>query len=356
MLRKSFCFLITLFFVPFVCAQPVDDIPFLFDDDDHYSTKDTVQPTIPAPIKPAPKPSQPVKPASKPIKFTPQNNQPNIGSNAKPLDTLELLPPPAPSVPIDLTSTEEQPISSKPTKPINRRTQGIDILPNSLENTTIPDYGSTTGEIGALQDVRGFDLEGFYLGMSREEALALIQENGYKIISSKEAVSKFRTSQYESQCKSRGIHAPEKIRACIAKISKLNNTTYLSTLKATRPRTRESIEFSFTSPATENRVWKIHYENKGDNSLNFTRANTRKKLDRQEAFLNALFDKFGTPDDQKKYIWGSEDDAFMQAGMYGSNYDAYITLTDTELEDEDLWQAREWLDEAKPFEHFGFED
>ena len=118
----------------------------------------------------------------------------------------------------------------------------------------------------------------------------------------------------------------------------------------------ESIEFSFTSPATDNRVWKIHYENKGDNSLNFTRANTRKKLDRQEAFLNALFDKFGPPDNSKEYIWGYEDDAFMRAGMYGSNYDAYITLTDADLEYEDSLQAKEWLDEAKPFEHFGFED
>ena len=212
------------------------------------------------------------------------------------------------------------------------------------------------GEIGALQDARGFELDGFYLGMSQEEVMALIRESGYKIVSSKKAISKFRTGYYESLCKNKGIIAPEKIRACISKMSQLNGTTYLSTLKVVLPRSRESIEFSFSSPATDNRVWKIHYENKGDNSLNFTRANTRKKLDRQEAFLNALFDKYGTPDDPKNYIWGSQDDAFMRAGMYGSNYDAFITLTDTELSDDDLLDATDWLEETKPFEHFVFED
>ena len=55
-------------------------------------------------------------------------------------------------------------------------------------------------------------------------------------------------------------------------------------------------------------------------------------------------------------IWGSQDDSFMQVGMYGSNYDAYIVLTDLLLSDDDYFEAQDWLEENKPFEHFGFED
>ncbi len=339
MLYKGFCFVATLLFVPCVWAQ-VDEIPFLFADETYTA----------APKDITSKQKATTQNASKPIKFSKSNpDQPNLGSNASgPLNVLEVLPPPAPSLKIDLTDTDIQPV--QPQKPVNTRTQGIGISVNSEWNTDM------TGGIADFPDVRTFELEGFYLGMSPEEVLALAHENNYKVIASKDAVSKFRTGYYESLCKSYGIRAPEKIRACISKISNANRTSYLSSLKIARPKTREFIEFNFSSPATDNRVWNIHYENKGDNSLNFTQANTQRKINRQEAFLNAVFNKFGTPNDPKNYIWGSQNDAFMKVGMYGSNYDAFITLTDTALSDDDFLQAQDWLDENKPFEHFGFED
>ena len=343
MFYKVLCFGATLLFISCACAQGVDDIPFLFDEDD--------RPPVQAPIQPKVEPVIATTAPSKPIKFNkPQSDVPNIGTKAEPLTKLTVTTPPLPEVSIDLTDPQPQP--QKPVKPVNTRTQGIDILGNSSWNEVAP----SAGGIGYLSDVRGFELEGFYLGMSPEEVLALAHENNYKIVSSKDAISKFRTSYYEDICKKSGARAPEKIRECIAKISRLNDTSYLSTLKIARPKTREYIEFNFSSPATNNRVWRIHYENKGDNSLNFTAANTQKKLDRQEAFFNAVFNKFGYPDDVKNYVWGSENDAYMKVGMYGSNYDAFITLTDAELESEDFTQAHDWLDETKPFEHFGFED
>ena len=186
--------------------------------------------------------------------------------------------------------------------------------------------------------------------------MQLANENRYKITSSKKAISKFRTSYYESLCKSRKIYLPADIRACINQMSQQNDTTYLSELKIARPQTREYMEFYFTSPATDNRLWKIVYQNKGDNSLNFGKANTKKKLDRKEAFLNAVYNKFGHPNNPEKFIWGNEQDAYMQIGIYGSNYDAHITLTDTLLSDDDYFEAEDWLQENKPFERFGFED
>ncbi len=345
-IRFALCFLIACMHAYLVHAQVVD-IPLFGDEDD--ATEEVSQPK--PVLKKVSTPSTNTS-ASKPIKLGNKNREkPNIGSNAEPITQLEMVPPPLPSLTIDLASKQQQPIQHK--VPVNMRTQAIDIQGSPLWNVSVNEnlYSSSR-----FSDVRGFELEGFYLGMTPEEVLALAQENNYKIISSKDTISKFRTAQYETFCKSRGIHVPEKIRACISKISRSNDTSYLSNLKIARPKTRDFIEFSFTSPATNNRLWRINYLNKGDNSLNFMAVNLQRKRDRQEAFLKALFNKYNTPDDPKNYIWGQENDAYMKAGMYGSNYDAFITLVDAELENDDLLEAKEWYEEAKPFEHFGFED
>ena len=235
-----------LFFAPWVKAQGTVDIPFVFDEDDHFPVQTPSKPPTP---KTPTKPASPKQPPSKPIKFNqPNPEQPNIGSNAtEPLKVLEILPPPAPSVTIDLTDSKPQPVQPvKPAKPVNTRVQAIDIQKNTLWKNTTPGAVLAPAISDFTQDVRGFELEGFYLGMSIEEVLALVRENGYQVVSSKDTISKFRTSYYEGLCKNKGIRIPEKIRACISKMSKLNGTTYLSTMKVARPRTREYIEFSFT--------------------------------------------------------------------------------------------------------------
>ena len=66
--------------------------------------------------------------------------------------------------------------------------------------------------------------------------------------------------------------------------------------------TRESFQILFSSPATGNEVYQIIYHNNGDNSLNFTRPNLAKKLNRKEAFVNAVLNLYGNPDDSEKWI------------------------------------------------------
>lgn len=347
--QRIVCLLFVLTTAYTVSAQAVDDIPLFFEEEDHY----TPAPAITKP-KPVVKPVQ-TQPVSKPISLTPNKNQPNIGRNAQPLTQVGMLPPPAPNILVNLPQANQNiPQQTKPAKPINTRIQAINLPSNKNIANNISFQPS--GDIGQIEDVRGFELEGFYLGMTTDEVIQLANENRYKITSSKKAISKFRTSYYESLCKSRKIYLPADIRTCINQMSQQNDTTYLSELKISRPKTHEYMEFYFTSPATDNRLWKIVYQNKGDNSLNFTRANTQKKLNRKEAFLNAVYNKFGHPNNAEKFIWGNERDAYMQIGIYGSNYDAHITLVDVLLSDDDYFEAEDWLHENKPFERFGFED
>ena len=339
-IQKIFCFLWIAGSVQISWAGTID-IPLFVGED---TPSATVQPVA---KKETPQTTQ--KTPSKPIKLN-SAKTPNIGLNAKPLTQIGLVPPPFPDVVVDLNENKHPTTPLPPQIPTNTRVQTINIRPISDNSGPAPVSTDTGG------DVRGFELNGFYLGMTPQDVIQVAQEQNCKITTSKESISQFRTGYYESICRSRNIYLPEEIRRCIRALSQQNDTTYLSKLKIVFPRSNETMEFDFSSPATDNRVWKIYYQNKGDNSLNFTQANVQKKLDRRQAFLNALYNKFGYPDNGEKLIWGSESDAFMQAGIYGSNYDAYIKLTDTALSDEDYFEAKDWLDENKPFEHFGFED
>ena len=342
--QRIFCLFLILTTACSGLAQVVDDaaIPlFMLEDETEQDiVEETVQKTN--------------IPPSQPIMFDSKN--PKIGRDAAPLTQVTLAPEPAPEIIVKLPQLDKKKIQkSLPKKTENTRLEAIqlstDITPSSL-NPSI----ASNRNIGQTSDVRGFELEGMYLGMTPDEIIQLANENNYKIVSSKNTISKFRAGYYESLCKSRKIYLPADIRACINQMSQQNNTTYLSELKISRPKTHEYMEFYFTSPATDNRLWKIIYQNKGDNSLNFTRANTQKKIERRDAFLNAVYNKFGHPDNVEKLLWGNENDAFMQIGIYGSNYDAYITLTDVLLSDDDYFEAEDWLQENKPFERFGFED
>ena len=122
----------------------------------------------------------------------------------------------------------------------------------------------------------------------------------------------------------------------------------------TKKSTHESFQFLLTSPATDNEVYQITYYNRGDSSLNFTRQNLAKKLNRKEAFFNAVFEMYGYPDDKEELIWGSKNDAYMQVSMGGSAYDASIKLVDVELSDEDYFEASNWKADQEPIYHFGF--
>ncbi len=354
--QKYVCLLIVLFGVSTAYAQAVDDIPLFFDEEEEKPVvipkKTTPKPVV-AQTKPVVPKTQPA-PTVKPISFSKNPTTPNIGRNAEPLKQVGLLPPPAPELVFGISQSAPVLPQNLPQKVVNNRTESINLQLSPQISNNVP-YSSSHG-LNSVADVRGFELEGFYLGMTPDEVVQLARENGYKVLSSKKGISKFRAGYYESICKSKKIYLPADIRACIDNLSQQNDTTYLSELKISRPKTRDYMEFYFTSPSTDNRLWKIFYQNKGDNSLNFTRINTQKKLDRKEAFLNAVYNKFGHPDNGEKLIWGSENDAYMQIGIYGSDYDAHIILTDVLLSDEDYFEAEDWLQENKPFVRFGFED
>ncbi len=339
-----------MFFYPQLTLAQDVDIPEFMDEDEPEIYEEEAAPQQSVPTQTTSATTFTVGQAT--ITQKPQEKNPNLGRNETPLERLVYSHSPLPELSIDLTKKEPEsvpqvkqwdPISLTPTLE-----QEMPALTDMVDETVL--IKGTTNSL----DARDYELEGFALGMTPLDVGKIALKNGYKITKSQKEFPLFLTTRYEQECRLEGLYLPADIRACIRQKGKENDTIFLKTMTITKPGNKESYVFEFTSPATENRAWRITYSNKGDNSLNFTQINTSKKLSRRDQFFQAVFNKFGYPSDSTNFIWGAKDDAFMQVSMYGSNYDAKITLTDTLLSDEDYFAAKEWIDEQPSLEKFDF--
>ena len=285
------------------------------------------------------------------------STEPNIGRKGIPLDEVVLTPPPLPKVAIDLREQPkipepvEEPLPQQQPEPVvNTRQDKINLPPPDQPEEVPP----APVNLANLHDVHTFDVEGFYLGMSPKAVFQMAREKGYRLGKVKKKLPLFQTSHYESLCREQGVYVPAQLRDCIRAYGQRNNQDYIEEIVLTKAETHESFHFKLTSLATGNEVYQIIYLNKGDNSLNFMPSNLAKKLSRKEAFFNAIFDKFGYPDDSKELIWGSKGHAYMQVSMTGSAYNALIKLEDVALSNEDYFAAADWKAEQKSSHHFGF--
>lgn len=319
------------------------------------------------------------------------DTKPNLGRDAKPLDSIVLTPSqlPAVRIPLDNTPEAEQPRTVSQSRPLPERKQGLKTPlrqtpiqveplkinadkneemaqalqeqinktsaqkakptpkkeirqepPVSSENKTMTPK-SLENLFGKTHDVRTFDIGGFALGMTPDEVSETAQDMGYRITKIERGIPLFRTSFYEQNCRDAKIHRPNEIKTCIINQALNDEVYYVSSMTLQKKATREYIQILFSSNATDNLSYKIFYENKGDNSLNFTRKNLAKKLRRKEAFWNLMFETYGLPDDSEKLIWGEPQKAYMQATMQGSNYNAYIVMEDKEIQDKDYFDAED---------------
>ena len=320
-------------------AQFIDDIP-LFEETT----------TTPAPAERTEKKEAPTSLVMAP-KVEEKKPEPNIGRKAIPLDKVVLTPDPLPEVSINLLNKVPVVVEPpQPQYPVNTRQEGIYIPPMGKTDVS----PAQPSNFANVHDVRQFDVEGFYLGMPPKAVLQMAKQKKYFISKVKKALPLFQTSHYDALCRQSGIRAPEMIRACIRQYAQKNNQDYVEEIVLTKKPTKETFRFLFTSPATGNEAYHITYRNQGDNSLNFMQTNLVKKLNRKEAFFNAVFNMYGYPDDNKELIWGAKEDAYMQVSMSGSNYDATIKLIDMQLSNEDYFAAADWKADQVSLHHFGF--
>ena len=162
------------------------------------------------------------------------------------------------------------------------------------------------------------------------EVLDAIQSNGYRVTRVENGIPLHRSSLYAHRCRADQIHRPDLLQSCIIEQAINDGVYYVSSLTLEKPDTAEKMQILFSSPATDNVVYKVYYENEGDNSLGFTRKNLARKLRRRDAFWRLVYETYGQPDDRDRMIWGNPNKAYLKAAMQGSNYNAYLILEDRE--------------------------
>jgi hypothetical protein len=205
---------------------------------------------------------------------------------------------------------------------------------------------------GQMKDVRSFDVSGIELGMTPDEVLEVAQERGYELTKVEHGIPLHLTSFYKERCNPRMRDIEKK--NCIIDQAKTDEVYYISSMTMKRPQTAEYMQVLFSTLATDNVSYKIYYENKGDNSLNYTRKNLAKKVRRRDAFWNMMYETYGQPDDAENMIWGNPQEAYMQAMMQGSAYNAYIVLENKAISDEDYVAATEQAKELRYKHSFTF--
>lgn len=282
------------------------------------------------------------------------DDTPILGRTAPPLDSVRLTPPPAPDIRIDLDNSRDQP--TQPTPPPSQPLPSIpsthiDLSGTSPAPVTVVSSSPSTPPV-PLHDVSSFDISDFSLGLPAKEIFQKAKQKGYRVTITQESVPLYYATDYDYACRRKGLVIPDQIKQCVKDLACHQKTRYIS--EATLTRKNEVIRLYFTSNATDNLLYKILYMNKGDNSLNFTRVNKAKKVLRQKEFWDAVFSKYGYPDDGERYIWGDPSKAYMKVYMSGSNYDGFILMEDVQLSNEDYWEAKDVEDERSTRNTFVF--
>lgn len=189
---------------------------------------------------------------------------------------------------------------------------------------------SVTLNSGAsVANVGTFDIAGIMLGMGFEDIQNLFFKNkGLYAPRAKNSViytiHKDWKYNLDYECRQLNIVVPAELERCINSLARSRGLLYASEVHLLRENTGETIVVYLTSNATDNRVWRVMY----NNDVNEIEG-TNEKFDNQRekkilAFWQNVLDKYGEPNSgNDKWISSTNSYDPMMTAYYGS-----LDLTD----------------------------
>ncbi len=180
-----------------------------------------------------------------------------------------------------------------------------------------------------IANVGTFDIAGIMLGMGFEDIQTLFYKNkGLYAPRAKNSIiytiHKDWKYNLDYECRQQNIVVPAELEKCINSLARSRGLLYASEVHLLRENTGETIVIYFTSNATDNRVWRVMY----NNDVNEIEG-TNEKFDNQRekkilAFWNNVLEKYGVPNSGNDK-WISSTNAYdpMMTAYYGS-----LDLTD----------------------------
>ncbi len=201
--------------------------------------------------------------------------------------------------------------------------------------------------------VSDFDIAGIMLGMSFEDIYTLFVRNNGLYAPRKENAVIYTIHpdwkyNLDYECRQGGTVIPAELEKCINSLAKNRGLMYASELHMVRENTGETIVVYFTSNATDNRVWRVVYNNDVNELEGAAEKFARQRENKILAFWQHVLDKYGAPNSGTDK-WVSSTNSFdpMMTAYYGA-----LDLTDNGRNASDLSanikQARKNF-KAKPY-------
>lgn len=148
--------------------------------------------------------------------------------------------------------------------------------------------------------VGGFDIAGIMLGMSYEDVHGLFFDmRGLYTPRSKNAVIYTMHNDWkynlDYECRQQGIVIPTELDNCVKSLAKSRGLLYASEIHLERENTGETVVVYLTSNASDNRVWRVVYNNDVNDQEGAGEKFAKQRENKILAFWQNVLDKYGTP-------------------------------------------------------------
>lgn len=171
--------------------------------------------------------------------------------------------------------------------------------------------------------VSSFDIAGIMLGMGFDDVHTLVANGGLYAPRARDAVVYTIASDWrynlDYECRQQNIFVPDQLEQCIRTLAQNRGLMYASEYHLVRELTGETIDVYFTSNATENRVWRVEYNNDVNDVEGTAEKFENQRQKKISTFWSGVVDKYGAPNSGTDK-WLSSNNSYdpMMTAYYGA--------------------------------------
>ena len=176
-----------------------------------------------------------------------------------------------------------------------------------IEESDVDDTKVENVPEGIFEDVKNFDVAGFRIGMNSKISIKLAKQMKYIIDTIINDTPEYVKYNFDIICRRQKIFQIDALNACIDGYAKKKKLNYVKEIKLIKPTTGEKINLFFTSPLTQNLIYRIEYKidlmslNGDQKKFLYEREENRR------AFWYGIIEKYGKPNIQpNKWVYDAK--------------------------------------------------